>query len=90
MTSQPTSPDDRATEFKPVEGASAQEHYKGETLLVYAYAGIWLMLMFWLFQMWKTQRRIAGRIDGLETAISRATSRKEPTDLVEKKKSESV
>lgn len=69
---QPT-PDDRATEFKAVE--NAPEQYKGETLLVVAYAGLWLFLMFWLFQMWKTQRVIRKRIDSLESAIARAATK---------------
>lgn len=71
------SPDDRATEFKPVEGAAAQEHYKGETLLVYAYAGIWVVLMIWLFVMWRSQRGIAERLAGLEQAIARAAAKKD-------------
>jgi hypothetical protein len=74
MITQPT-PDDRATEFKAVE--NAPEQYRGETLLVVAYLGIWAFLMAWLFQMWRTQRGIRKRIDGLESAIDRAAKAKE-------------
>jgi hypothetical protein len=74
MIIQPT-PDDRATEFKAVD--ASQQQYKGETLLVVAYAGIWLFLMVWLLQMWRTQRGIRKRIDGIEAAIDRAAAGKD-------------
>ena len=40
----PAVPDDRATEFTAVEGG---EEYSGGSLLVEAYAAIWLILMAW-------------------------------------------
>jgi len=67
---QPTAPDDRATEFKAVEGTG--EHYNGYTLMVEAYAAIWLILMVWLAFLWRKQAALSLRIDGLEGALSRA------------------
>jgi CcmD family protein len=67
-------PDDRATEFQAVQGG---ETYKGETLLVTAYAAIWLILMAWIFMLWRKQQSLTMRLDGLEAAIDRASMAKE-------------
>jgi len=67
------SPDSRATDFKPVEG-TAGEQYSGSTLLVEAYAAIWIILMFWLFLLWRKQATLSARLDGLEAAIDRAAA----------------
>lgn len=88
---QPSAPDDRATEFKAVEGTTG-EHYNGYTLMVEAYAAIWLVLMGWLLLLWRKQRDLNTRIDGLEGAIARAernaTAKSKPRDAdgSEKKK----
>ena len=79
-TAQPTSsstasPDSRATDFRAVEGAP-MEQYSGGTLLVEAYAAIWLILMAWLLLMWRKQAKLAERLDGLEAAIDRAEAAK--------------
>jgi hypothetical protein len=71
---QPTSPDDRATEFTAVQGG---ERYSGATLLVYAYEAIWLIMMVWLLLLWRKQRSLNARLDGLEAAIDRAAASKE-------------
>jgi hypothetical protein len=72
-----TSPaDDRATDFKPVE-ASSGERYSGSTLLVEAYAAIWLILMLWLVLLWRKQASLNTRLDGLEAAIDRAAGSKD-------------
>ena len=68
-------PDSRATDFRAVEG-SPTEQYSGATLLVEAYAAIWLILMAWLLLMWRKQAKLAERIDGLEAAIDRAEAAK--------------
>jgi CcmD family protein len=68
---QPSAPDDRATDFKAVEGSTG-EHYNGYTLMVEAYAAIWLVLMVWLVFLWRKQADLSTRIDGLESAIARA------------------
>jgi hypothetical protein len=66
-----TTPDSRATDFRPVEGAAA-ERYSGGTLLVEAYAAIWLILMAWLVLLWRKQASLTSRLDGLEAALDRA------------------
>jgi len=68
---EPTTPaDDRATEFKAVEGTG--EQFSGYTLMVEAYAAIWLILMVWLVFIWRKQADLAARVAGLEGAIDRA------------------
>lgn len=68
---QPPASDDRATEFKAVT-ANTGEQYSGYTLMVEAYAAVWLILMAWLVLLWRKQAAITARIDGLEGAILRA------------------
>jgi CcmD family protein len=88
---QPSAPDDRATEFKAVEGTTG-EQYNGYTLMVEAYAAIWLVLMGWLVLLWRKQADMNARIDGLEGAIARAErnaaakSKPKDTNGSEKKK----
>ncbi len=72
----PAAPADRATEFTAVDGG---EHYSGSTLLVVAYAAIWLILMVWIFMLWRKQATLSDRLDGLERTIDRAA------DALEKK-----
>ena len=67
----PAVPDDRATEFTAVEGG---EHYSGGSLLVEAYAAIWLILMAWIFLLWRKQAALGQRLDGLERTIDRAAA----------------
>jgi CcmD family protein len=61
--------DDRATDFVAVDGA---EHYSGSKLMVSAYIVIWVILLAWIFSMWKKQGSLAERLDGLERALDRA------------------
>lgn len=70
----PPQPQDRATEFKPVEGQG--EHYSGFGLMVEAYAAIWLIMMVWLVFLWRRATNLTARVDGLERAIARAESAK--------------
>ena len=65
--------DSRATDFRPVEGGAA-EQYSGATLLVEAYAAIWLILMAFILVVWRKQAALASRLDGLEAAIANAAS----------------
>lgn len=65
-------PDSRATEFTAVEGGN--ERYSGSTLLVEAYAAIWLILMAWIFMLWRKSTTLTARLDGLEAAIDRAAA----------------
>lgn len=73
MTTQPT-PDDRATDFKAVTPETG-EQYSGYTLMVEAYAAIWLILMAWLLLIWRKQADLSSRLTGLEGAIARAEKR---------------
>jgi hypothetical protein len=67
---QPTA-DDRATEFSAISGQTS-DHYNGYTLMVSAYAAIWVIMMVWLAFLWRKQADINTRIDGLEGALVRA------------------
>ena len=67
---QPAAADDRATEFKAVDGTG--EQFDGYTLMVEAYAAIWLILMMWLVFIWRQQVEVTSRVEGLEDAITRA------------------
>jgi hypothetical protein len=69
-----TAPDDRATEYKAAD--TAAEHYNGFTLMVEAYAAIWLVMMIWFFFIWRKQADLTARINGLEDALTRAEQSK--------------
>ena len=75
QTPQNSAPDDRATEFKAVDPSA--ERFSGSTLVVEAYAAIWLILMAWIFLLWRKQQSLTQRLDGLEAAIDRAAAAKE-------------
>jgi len=64
-------PADRATEFTTV---ASSEHYDGSTLMVAAYAAIWVLLMAWIYLLWRKQAMLAARLDGLERSIDRAAA----------------
>jgi hypothetical protein len=68
------SADDRATDFQAVDGATG-EQFSGYKLMVEAYAAIWLIMMAWLFFIWRKQADISDRVRGLESAIDRAELR---------------
>jgi hypothetical protein len=63
---------DRATTFQAVEGGT--EHRSGETLMVAAYAGLWALMMAWVFIQWTKQTAFARRLAELESAVSGATA----------------
>jgi CcmD family protein len=65
-----TPADDRATEFTALDPGA--ERYSGSTLLVSAYAAIWVILMVWIFMLWRKQSSLTQRLDDLEGAIDRA------------------
>jgi CcmD family protein len=69
FTLQPT-PDDRSTEFKPL--ADTGESFNGYTLMVEAYAAIWVILFAWIFFLWRKQATLNARVQGLEEALDRA------------------
>jgi CcmD family protein len=61
-------PGQRSTEFRAVEGS---ETMSGETLLVEAYAAIWIILFVFIVASWRKQSRIDARVDELERAVAR-------------------
>jgi hypothetical protein len=65
-----TSAEDRATTFRPVEGGT--QIASGETLLVEAYAAIWLIMFALILLSWRRQRGLEGRVDGLQAALDKA------------------
>ena len=62
-------PGRRSTEFQAVEGGT--EMVSGGTLLVEAYAALWLILLGFLLVSWRRQARIDARVDDLERAVAR-------------------
>lgn len=68
-------PDDRATTFQAVEGGT--EQYSGGTLLVAAYALVWLFIMAYLAMLWRKQAALHVRLDELERAIDRRAESRE-------------
>ena len=72
---QPSAADDRATEFQAVP-ETGRETYSGYTLMVEAYAAIWLILMAWLVLIWRKQAQLTARVEGLEGALARAERNK--------------
>ncbi len=66
------SPDDRSATFQPVAGGP--ETHNGTVLLVEAYAAIWIVLMVWLFFLWRKQRALHDRLDEVERSLTRAES----------------
>jgi CcmD family protein len=65
-------PDARSTEFTAVD--PNVEHFNGSTLLVEAYAAIWVVLMAWIFLLWRKQAGLSERLDDLERTIDRAAA----------------
>jgi len=63
---------DRSAAFQAVEGGT--EHRSGESLLVAAYAGLWALMMAWVFIQWTKQTAFARRLDGLEGAVNGAAA----------------
>jgi CcmD family protein len=59
----------RNSEFRAVEGGS--ETMSGETLLVEAYAALWIILFGFVFLSWRKQARIDARVAELERAVAR-------------------
>jgi len=71
-----TSPDDRATSFQAVKGEP--EHYSGETLLVSAYAVLWVIILVWVALVWRKQAALTTRLDDLERVIDDAAKKRRP------------
>ncbi len=70
----PRQAEERApTQFQSVGNAPA--NYNGYTLMVTAYALIWIILMVWLLMMWQKSRSLAARVADLDLAIDRAAAK---------------
>ena len=67
--SAPAEPPPRGTEFRAVEGGT--EMVSGGTLLVEAYAALWIILLGFLLVSWRRQSRIDARVAELEQALAR-------------------
>jgi hypothetical protein len=67
-------PDDRSTAFHAVDssGDPSGDHGLGTTLLVEAYAAIWILMMGFVLLGWRKQGALGVRIDELEKAIDKS------------------
>ena len=63
------SPADRSQEFVAVTGG--QDTTSAETLLVVAYAGMWLAIFGFVWLTKKKQKGLSERLDSLEKALDR-------------------
>lgn len=70
MTTQNT-PNDRATTFQAVEG-NQTEQYSGATLLVSAYAILWVVVFVWVALVWRKQSALDARLGELERVLDKA------------------
>jgi CcmD family protein len=75
MTTQttPPAPNDRATEFQAVQG-NPTEQYSGATLLVAAYAVLWVVVFAWIALVWRRQRVLDTRLSDLERVLDKAAA----------------
>lgn len=60
---------DRSTEFVAVSGN--EETTSATTLLVAAYAAMWLLILLFVWQSWRRQARLDKRLDELARALER-------------------
>jgi CcmD family protein len=72
MTTQET-PNDRATTFQAVEG-NKTEQYSGTTLLVSAYAILWVVVFAWVALVWRKQSALDARLEDLERVLEKAAA----------------
>ncbi|RYG85035.1 CcmD family protein [bacterium] len=69
-----STPESRSTEFKAVEGGP--ETMSGNTLMVEAYAVLWVILMGWIFFVWRKQAGLHSRLDELEKVLDQAAAQR--------------
>jgi hypothetical protein len=69
----PDSPKQRDDKYQAVEGGT--ETMSGETLLVEAYAGLWVILFAFIFVSWRRQTKIDARVAELERAVARGQAK---------------
>lgn len=65
---QTTAPQDRATEFVPVQGGG--ETTSAASLLITAYLVMWAILLGFVLTSWRRQGRVENRISELEKALA--------------------
>jgi hypothetical protein len=70
-------PGDRATTFQAVQG-NGTEQYSGGTLLVVAYAVLWVVMFVWVALVWRKQRTLDSRLADLEGVIQKASKEAPP------------
>ncbi|HMR04878.1 MAG TPA: CcmD family protein [Polyangiaceae bacterium] len=63
-------PEERATEFVPVEGG--RESTSAEALLIVAYCILWVVLFWFVFSTWKRQGQLETRLADLDRRLARA------------------
>jgi len=63
-------PQDRSTQFVPVEGGGPQTTDAG-TFLVIAYMLMWLATVLFILHTWRKTRGIQQRVDELQKAIAK-------------------
>ena len=66
-------PEDRSTEFVPVQGGT--EGTSAEALLVAAYVVMWAVLMGFLLMTWRRQSRMEARLAALRSSLDRAAEK---------------
>lgn len=64
------SPQDRATQFVPVESGAPQADNAG-TFLVLAYVLMWLATVLFIFQTWRKMRGVQTRLEELQKAVAK-------------------
>lgn len=69
-------PQDRAATYQAVPAGAGEQH-NGDNLVVAAYSILWLILMAWLFVMWRKQASLHAKIDDLEKTLDRAAAKLE-------------
>ena len=68
-------PSSRDIQFQPVQGGA--DTTSGSTLLVEAYAAIWIILLGFLLLGWRRQSRLEAKVKELERAVAKVTKTKE-------------
>jgi CcmD family protein len=85
-TGAPSATSAPANGFTAVDGRDGRENFNGGTLLVEAYAAIWLVIMGWILLLWRKQASMRDRLDDLERTIDRAAAERERTEKKAKAK----
>jgi hypothetical protein len=68
-------PEDRRTEFVPVQGGTAPTT-NAETLVVSAYMVMWVLLLYFIWLGWRRAGRIETRVGVLERALEKRDGEK--------------